>query len=131
MLRFGGGSVLNRQASRDQHASTSTFSWLTHSVLRTLDHAVAAQFRRTLDAELAEAIDRLQRVRMELSLILRHVSSTNLPPELAVAAANAKLSGADRSFITVMNREPGTQPVGAGGIPTHAPQRQQRGPRSQ
>lgn len=62
------------------------------------------QALRTLDAELAETIDRLQRVRMELSLILRHASSTDLPPELAVAAADAKLSGADRSFIAVMTR---------------------------
>ena len=57
---------------------------------------------RRLDADLAATIERLQRVRVELSLILRQSAPTDLPPELAAAAADAELSDADRSFIAVM-----------------------------
>ena len=59
---------------------------------------------RTLDAELAATIERLQRVRAELGHILRHGTPTDLPPELAPAVAEAKMSDADRSIVVVMNR---------------------------
>ncbi|MBK1783728.1 helix-turn-helix domain-containing protein [Prauserella cavernicola] len=59
---------------------------------------------RRLDVELAETVERLQRVRAELDLILRESTPTDLPPELAVAAADANLSGADRAFMVVMSR---------------------------
>jgi DNA-binding transcriptional MerR regulator len=58
---------------------------------------------RTLDAELAATIERLQRVRVELGLILRQSLPADLPPEFA-PAARAELSQADRSLITVMTR---------------------------
>jgi DNA-binding transcriptional MerR regulator len=62
------------------------------------------QALRTLDAELAETIERLQRVRVELGLILRRAAPTDLPPEFAPVAADAALSEADRSFLVVMTR---------------------------
>ncbi len=58
---------------------------------------------RTLDAELAATIERLQRARVELALIMRQSLPTDLPPEFA-RAARAKMSNADRSLITVMTR---------------------------
>ncbi|SDM55143.1 MerR family transcriptional regulator [Allokutzneria albata] len=57
---------------------------------------------RRLDAELAATIERLRRARVELGLILRESAPTDLPPDLAVAAADARLTDADRSFIAVM-----------------------------
>ncbi|MBY8862824.1 MerR family transcriptional regulator [Nocardia sp. CA2R105] len=62
------------------------------------------QALRTLDAELAATIERLQRVRVELGLILSRSTPTDLPPEVAAAAAGAEMSDADRSFIVVMSR---------------------------
>lgn len=59
---------------------------------------------RTLDTELAETIDRLQRVRAELAQILSREVSTDLPPEFASAAASVDLSDADRSLMFVMSR---------------------------
>lgn len=59
---------------------------------------------RTLDAELATTIERLQRVRVELALILRQATPTDLPPELAVATAHASLSDANRAFIAVVTQ---------------------------
>ncbi|GAA4942677.1 DNA-binding transcriptional MerR regulator [Actinomycetospora succinea] len=67
------------------------------------------QALRTLDAELAETIERLQRARVELGLILNQAVPTDLPPELAAAAKNVKLSDADRSFSVVMSRVLGSQ----------------------
>ena len=61
------------------------------------------QALRTLDAELAATVERLERARVELSLILREAAPTDLPAELAPAAA-AGLSGTDRSFLVVMSR---------------------------
>jgi DNA-binding transcriptional MerR regulator len=58
---------------------------------------------RTLDAELAATIERLQRARVELALIMRQSLPTDLPPEFA-PAARAEMSDADRSLITVMTR---------------------------
>jgi DNA-binding transcriptional MerR regulator len=57
---------------------------------------------RTLDAELAATIERLQRIRVELGLIMRRSTPTDLPPEFAPAAA--ALSDADRSFVVVLTR---------------------------
>jgi DNA-binding transcriptional MerR regulator len=59
---------------------------------------------RTLDAELAETIERLQRVRAELGTILREGTPTDLPPEIALATADVKLSETERSLIVVMTR---------------------------
>jgi DNA-binding transcriptional MerR regulator len=71
------------------------------------DHPHAAL--RTLDAELAASIERLQRARVELGLILRQSLPTDLPPEFATAA-RVPLSDADRSLITVMTRVVGSAP---------------------
>lgn len=57
---------------------------------------------RLLDAELAGTIDRLQRVRAELGLILRRSLPTDLPPELAEVADD--LSEADRALMVVYSR---------------------------
>ncbi|WP_280421994.1 MerR family transcriptional regulator [Nocardia carnea] len=56
----------------------------------------------TLDAELASTIERLQRIRMELALILRQGTPTDLPPDLASSAA--ELTEADRAYTVIMNR---------------------------
>jgi DNA-binding transcriptional MerR regulator len=64
---------------------------------------------RTLDAELAATIERLQRARVELGLILRYSGPTDLPAELAPAAAQAGLSEADRSYTVVLSRVLGPQ----------------------
>ncbi|MBF6350890.1 MULTISPECIES: MerR family transcriptional regulator [Nocardia] len=56
----------------------------------------------TLDAELAATIERLQRVRMELALILRQGTPTDLPPDLAPIAA--EFTEADRAYTVIMNR---------------------------
>ncbi|WP_181781405.1 helix-turn-helix domain-containing protein [Pseudonocardia pini] len=69
---------------------------------------------RTLDAELAATIERLQRVRVELGLILRQAAPTDLPTEFA-PAADATLSAADRSLVVVMTRVLGPQ-----GLQTYA-----------
>lgn len=62
------------------------------------------QALRTLDAELAGTIERLSRVRVELGLILRQEVLTDLPPEIAPAAAGAALTDTDRSFVAVLTR---------------------------
>lgn len=59
---------------------------------------------RTLDAELAATVKRLERVRTELALVLRHEAPTDLPPSMALAAAEADLTEADRSLALVMTR---------------------------
>lgn len=56
------------------------------------------QALRTLDSELAATIERLQRARVELAVILRDAAPTDLPPEFADAAGD--LSVTDRNFIT-------------------------------
>jgi DNA-binding transcriptional MerR regulator len=61
------------------------------------------QALRTLDAELAATIERLQRARVELGLILRESAPTDLPPELA-GAASVEMSETDRSMTVVMSR---------------------------
>ncbi|WP_433296231.1 MerR family transcriptional regulator [Pseudonocardia sp. CA-142604] len=62
-----------------------------------------AEALRALDADLAAAIDRLQRARAELRDILEQAAPTDLPPEF-VPAARVELSDADRSFVTVLGR---------------------------
>jgi DNA-binding transcriptional MerR regulator len=64
---------------------------------------------RSLDAELAATIERLQRARVDLALIMRQSLPTDLPPEFA-PAARAGMSDADRSLITVMTRVIGSAP---------------------
>ena len=66
-----------------------------------------AEALRTLDAELAATVERLQRARVELAIILRGAVPTDLPAEIAPAAAG--LSEADRSFVVVMTRVLGPQ----------------------
>jgi len=67
------------------------------------------QALRTLDAELAATIERLQRVRVELGVILDQAVLTDLPPEIASAAADAALSDTERSFVVVLSRVLGPQ----------------------
>ncbi|MBW0095297.1 MerR family transcriptional regulator [Pseudonocardia sp. KRD-184] len=69
-----------------------------------------AEALRTLDAELAATIERLQRVRAELDVILRDATPTDLPPGFVPADADARLSDADRALVVVMTRVLG--PVG-------------------
>ncbi|MEU6117183.1 MerR family transcriptional regulator [Streptomyces sp. NPDC047117] len=64
---------------------------------------------RTLDAELAATIERLQRARAELGLILHRSLPADLPPEFA-PAGRARLSEADRSLYTVLSRVAGPAP---------------------
>ncbi|OZF51333.1 MerR family transcriptional regulator [Rhodococcus sp. 14-1411-2a] len=56
------------------------------------------QALRTLDAELGATIERLQRARLEIAMLLHESLPTDLPPELGAAAAH--LTTADRQFIT-------------------------------
>lgn len=63
---------------------------------------------RTLDSELAATIERLQRARVELGLLLHQATPTDLPTGFAPAAA-AGMSDADRSLVTVMTRVLGPQ----------------------
>ncbi|MEU7316057.1 MerR family transcriptional regulator [Streptomyces sp. NPDC007083] len=65
---------------------------------------------RTLDAELAATIERLQRARAELALILDKSAPTDLPPEFATTA-NTPMPEADRSFVTVMGTVLGPEGV--------------------
>ena len=57
---------------------------------------------RELDAELAATIERLQRIRVELALILRQETPTDLPPDIAAMITEADLSPQDRSFAVVL-----------------------------
>lgn len=63
-----------------------------------------AEALRSLDAELAATIERLQRARVELAVLLRQAGPTDLPPELVPAAAEAGLTEVDRSFVVVLTR---------------------------
>ncbi|WP_314173892.1 helix-turn-helix domain-containing protein [Streptomyces winkii] len=64
---------------------------------------------RTLDTELAATIERLQRARAELGLILRHSLPADVQPEFAPADVTL-MSDADRSLNTVMMRVLGPGP---------------------
>jgi DNA-binding transcriptional MerR regulator len=57
---------------------------------------------RELDAELAATIERLQRIRVELALILRQEAPTDLPPDIAATIAEANLSPQDRAATVVI-----------------------------
>ncbi|WP_226378287.1 helix-turn-helix domain-containing protein [Pseudonocardia abyssalis] len=63
-----------------------------------------AEALRTLDAELSATIERLQRARVELGLILQRSVPTDLPPEFAPATGGGGMSEADRSFVIVLSR---------------------------
>lgn len=62
----------------------------------------AEQALRTLDAELAASIERQQRMRDELAVILRHRNLVDLPPGFDKTAAD--LSEADRSLLLLYSR---------------------------
>lgn len=62
------------------------------------------QALRTLDSEIAAAIERLQRIRAEVSLTLNRATPTDLPPRLATAAVEVDLSEADRALGVVLSR---------------------------
>ncbi|MGW0520074.1 helix-turn-helix domain-containing protein [Crossiella sp. NPDC003009] len=57
---------------------------------------------RELDAELAATIERLQRIRVELALILRQEAPTDLPPDIGATVAEANLSPQDRAATVVI-----------------------------
>ncbi|WP_330270575.1 MerR family transcriptional regulator [Lentzea sp. NBC_00516] len=57
---------------------------------------------RELDAELAATIERLQRIRADLALILHQEAPTDLPSDVAAMIAEANLSPQDRSFAVVL-----------------------------
>ncbi len=68
---------------------------------------------RTLDAELAATIERLQRARVELGIILRQPTPAELPPGFAASDVVAKMPHPDRSFIVVLNQVLGTETMQA------------------
>lgn len=72
-----------------------------------------AEALRALDAELAATIERLQRARTELALILRHHTPADWPADLATAAGGTELTEADRSLVAVMSRVMGPQSLEA------------------
>ena len=57
---------------------------------------------RVLDAELASTIERLQRARAELALILRHSAPADLPPGFSAVADT--LSGPNRSLVMIYSQ---------------------------
>jgi len=57
---------------------------------------------RVIDAELAASIERLQRVRAELALILRYQTPTDLPA--GFGAGTAEISEADRAMLLIYSR---------------------------
>lgn len=77
------------------------FSLARIAELREDDHH-PAEALRTVDAELGATIERLQRARVELGLVLRHHAPAELPAELVPAAG--AISEADRSLVLVMSR---------------------------
>ncbi|TFD92059.1 MerR family transcriptional regulator [Cryobacterium lactosi] len=57
---------------------------------------------RVIDTDVAESIERLQRVRAELALILRHQTPTDLPAGFGEGAS--ELSDADRALLLIYSR---------------------------
>ena len=57
---------------------------------------------RTIDAELAATIERLQRIRAELAAILENRTSASLPARFAEAGRN--LSAADQSLLLIWSK---------------------------
>ncbi|WP_226366426.1 MerR family transcriptional regulator [Pseudonocardia sp. ICBG162] len=72
------------------------------------------QALRTLDAELAATVDRLQRARVELAAILDRRAPADLPVELVPAQASS-LTDADRSLVLLMTRVMGPRKLAAYG----------------
>ncbi len=68
---------------------------------------------RTLDAELAATIERLQRARLEIGVILRQPTPTELPPDFAASDAVVRMPQPDRSFIVVLTRVLGAETMRA------------------
>ncbi|MCZ7438791.1 MerR family transcriptional regulator [Micromonospora sp. WMMC241] len=68
---------------------------------------------RTLDAELAATIERLQRARLELGVILRQPTPAELPPGFAAPGVVSTMPPADRSFIVVLTRVLGAETMRA------------------
>lgn len=67
------------------------------------------QALRELHAELAATIERLQRARDELGVLLELSVPTDLPPNFAPPEAVTKMTTADRSLIVVLSRVLGPQ----------------------
>ena len=61
-----------------------------------------AEAIRVVDAELAASIERLQRVRAELAVILRHQATGDVPADFD--PIGHQMSGADRAMIQVFSR---------------------------
>lgn len=57
---------------------------------------------RQLDAELAATVERLQRVRAELAVILRQETPTDLPAGIGATITAADLTPQDRAFTVVL-----------------------------
>ncbi|QLQ35353.1 MerR family transcriptional regulator [Micromonospora robiginosa] len=76
---------------------------------------------RTLDAELAATIERLQRARLELGAILRQPTSAELPPGVVAPGVVSTMPHADRSFIVVLTRVLGTETMRAWADMLHKP----------
>jgi DNA-binding transcriptional MerR regulator len=66
------------------------------------EHPVEAL--RAMDVELAAAVERLERARAELAVMLDRSVPTDLPTDLAEAAAGAALTAADRAYLVVIAR---------------------------
>ncbi|WP_235883884.1 MerR family transcriptional regulator [Saccharopolyspora elongata] len=62
----------------------------------------ADQALRSLDAELAASIERQQRMREELAVVLRHRAMADLPPGFDASAAD--LPAADRALLLIFSR---------------------------
>ncbi|ANZ42502.1 MerR family transcriptional regulator [Lentzea guizhouensis] len=74
------------------------------------DDAHPEEALKALDAEVAGTIERLQRVRAELGLMLREAAPAELPAGVAAVVAGSDLSAADRAFSVVLAQvmAPGT-----------------------
>lgn len=59
---------------------------------------------RDLDAELAATVERLQRARAELGVLIKNAAPTDLPPEFVAPETVAKMSDPDRSLVVVLTR---------------------------
>ena len=59
---------------------------------------------RRLDAELAQSLERLRRMRVEVGQILDQAAPVDVPLELGAAICDLDLSDADRSLLVVMSR---------------------------
>ncbi|MDA3644060.1 MerR family transcriptional regulator [Saccharopolyspora indica] len=86
------------------------------------------QALRTLDAELAATIQRLQRARLELAAMLERRAPADLPPQLT-PAPDVPLSEADRSLVLVMTRLMGEEQLESYGellrnLPAHPTSRE-------